>query len=273
VPGVPDLCRGPLPKSLEPGRYVLFLGAAQTYGAFAARPFATQVGERLGIEILNLGKGGVSPLFFAENPRYRELIAGARGIVVQAMAARMVPTSRFASLGNMNLMYLRDDPQRTTMDSAVMWERLRTSEPEEILLSLVAEARAAWADAMKAIAQCASGPSVLLWFSERTPDYQIGFDNHFAMFHRFPQLVDAATIDAVKPHYSAYVEAISPPGSSEPTRSAFSGVVLPVIFGGGRTHEQYLQTANHYYPTQAMHDGAADALAPALATLLTGVPP
>lgn len=273
VPGVPDLCRGPLPESLEPGRYVLFLGAAQTYGAFAARPFATQVGERLNLDILNLGKGGISPLFFADSPRYRELIAGARAVVVQAMAARMVPTSRFASLGNMNLMYLRDDPQRTTMDSAMMWERMRTTEPEEILLSLVAEARAAWADAMKAIAQCATGPTVLLWFSERTPDYDIRFDSHFAMFHRFPQLVDAASVDAVKPYYSAYVEAISPPGGSEPTRSAFSGVVLPVIFGGGRLDEQYLQTVNHYYPTQPMHDRAADALAPILERLVSGAPP
>lgn len=274
VPGLPDSCRGPVPKSLLPGQYVLFLGAAQTYGAFAARPFPTQIGERLMVDILNLGKGGVSPLFFSENPRYRELIAGARAVVVQAMSARMVPTSRFASLGYMNLLYMRDDPLKTTVDSAVMWEKLRTTEPPETLHALVAEARAEWVKSMISIARCAAGPTVLLWFSERSPDYQITFDSNFGVFNRFPQLVDTASIEAVKPHYSAYVDVVTPPHTEgEPTRSAFSNIVLPVVFGGGRLEEQTLQTANHYYPTQAMHDHAADALAAVLQNILAGTPP
>lgn len=264
IPGLSGMWRGPMPKSFEPGQYVLFLGAAQTFGAYVARPFPTQVGEQLGVDILNLSRGGVSPLFFSENPRIRQLIAGARAVVMHAISARMIPTSRFTSIDHMNLMCMRDDSDNRVVDSEVVWQNVLKTEPADNLRALVREARDAWVRSMQSIAECATGRTLLLWFSERKPQYDFRSDSLFGIFSKFPQLIDQETVYAAKEHYGEYVEIVTQWEGGESTQSTFSKVILPVIFGGGRLEEQQLQTINTYYPTQRMHDKVANALYPKL---------
>ncbi len=267
VPGIGGLWRGPRPRSLEPGNYLLFLGAAQTYGAYVAQPFAKQIGDRLGLDILNLSRGGVSPLFFSENVRICQLIQQARAIVVQTMAARMVPTSFFNSVGHMNLVHFKDDPTKTVIDSQAAWQRICSSQSPETIRSLVSEARAEWIASMKKIATKASGPTVLLWMSQRAPKYMTRYDDVFGLFGHFPQLVNDEMISEIRRFYTEYAEVVYQPEEEE-TRSAFSNAVLPVIVGGERPEEQKLRIVNSYYPTQAAHNSVTDVLLPVLSRLL-----
>jgi len=50
--------RGLRPERLEPGRYAVFLGAAQTFGRFSADPFPSQLGRRLGSIARLISHGG-----------------------------------------------------------------------------------------------------------------------------------------------------------------------------------------------------------------------
>ena len=60
----PLFIRGPGPASLEKGHYFVALGAAQTFGRFCPRPFATILADRLGLPVLNISHGGAGPIFF-----------------------------------------------------------------------------------------------------------------------------------------------------------------------------------------------------------------
>jgi hypothetical protein len=132
----------------------------------------------------------------------------------------------------------------------------------------VQESRRSWLSSMRTIAEAAEGPSVLVWFSERTPDYELNLRDQYALFNAFPHLVDRAMIDEARTFFTDYVEIVSSAGLPEPTRSAFSGEVLPVVFGGGNLDEQNLGSQNVYYPSQVMHDEVAASLTPVLARLL-----
>ncbi len=268
LPGLSGMWRGPRPSSLRPGEYVLFLGAAQTFGAFVADPFSARVGRALGVGVLNLGAGGVSPLFYSSNEAIMNIVRDAGVVVVQAMAARMVPNSAMNAIDNMNLVYMRDDPNKTIMDSGVAWEKLRLGHGAEALEGLVKESRQTWAQSMIEIATRANGRSVLLWMSERPPAYTLNNNSLFGIFERFPQLIDEECLGEIKRAYSHYVEVVVPNREPAPTISFFSNTVLPVIFGGSRYEEQQLQTSDSYYPTEKMHESVAEKLIPLLRTVL-----
>ena len=53
--------RGPEPNQLEPSKYFVCLGAAQTFGCFCDRPYPLLLQEELGLACLNLGYGGADP--------------------------------------------------------------------------------------------------------------------------------------------------------------------------------------------------------------------
>src|SRR5687768_3753373 len=74
----PHRFRGP---AIDPSRpYIACIGAAQTFGRFCERPFPALLGERLGVQALNLGVGGAGPRLFG-TPRFLRWINGAELVV------------------------------------------------------------------------------------------------------------------------------------------------------------------------------------------------
>ncbi|WP_374469586.1 DUF6473 family protein [Phenylobacterium sp.] len=264
------LCRGPLP---QPGQdYIAYVGASQTFGAFVQTPFPHRVSQDLGLGGFNLGRGGAGPSFFARHPEALEVVKGARAVVVQVMAARMEDNSAFQSVEGRALVSYQtpSGPERIDCDTA--WARIVAERPPEQVRALVAESRQSWVRAVRAIASAAQGPTILVWFAERSPAYTFDVRDAYSLFNGFPHLVDEETVAAVRDVFDDYVEVVTRQGLPEPTRSAFSGEVLPVVFGGGDPNEQTVGRENLYYPSQQMHDAVATALAPRLRTLLSGQP-
>src|SRR5690606_3193801 len=95
-------------------------------------------------------------------------------------------------------------------------------------------------------------PSILLWFSKRTPQHRPRFHSLQAMFGEFPQLVDAAMVRAIAAHTGHYVECVTSRGSPQP----LAVPVRPADAGTGEP-EQVLWTHNAYYPSPQMHEDAA----------------
>ncbi len=269
IPGLVFPCRGPTPADVDAGGHLAFLGAAQTFGAFIHHPFPEQVGQRLGREVLNLGRGGGGPFFFTALPRVMELVQRSSAVVVQVMAARMSSNSRFESLeGRAAGHYLEADGSRTFMDCEQAWTRALAEGGAPLVRRLLEESQANWVAEMRSIAQTSGGPTVLFYFSTLQPDHQTGFTDLSDIYGQYPQLVTRSMVDAVRPAFSAYAEVVSTAGLPEPTVSSFSGEHLPVVFGGGTLDEQNVLGENTYYPSQRMHDEAADALIKALHPLL-----
>lgn len=266
APGLGFLCRGPVPEQNAP--YIAFVGASQTFGAFVQTPFPQRTAENLDAQAFNLGRGGAGPSFFSRHDAALDVVRKADAVVVQAMAARMEGNSRMESVEGRALVHFQDGGETLPMDCDTAWRRIVEQETPDRVLELVAESRRSWLSAMRTIAEAAQGPSVLVWFSERTPDYEVNLRDQYALFNAFPHLVDRAMIDEARTFFSDYVEVVSSAGLPEPTRSAFSGEILPVVFGGGSLDEQNLGSENAYYPSQVMHDEVAAQLTPVLANLL-----
>ena len=65
APGLPMFRGPPVPRRvLKRGEYFCVIGAAQTFGRLSPRPWPQIVSERLGLPVLNLGRGGAARTSF-----------------------------------------------------------------------------------------------------------------------------------------------------------------------------------------------------------------
>jgi hypothetical protein len=64
------------------------VGSAATFGVFAKTPFPTLLGDMLSCQVLNLGKGGAGPGFFARNAAAIRMINQSTCAVIQVMSGR-----------------------------------------------------------------------------------------------------------------------------------------------------------------------------------------
>jgi len=80
--------RGPQPGGLKTGRYIVCVGAAQTFGCFCPKPFATLLSEALAVPVINFGYGGAGPSFFLNHEALLKEINNAACVVLQVMSAR-----------------------------------------------------------------------------------------------------------------------------------------------------------------------------------------
>lgn len=282
--------RGPDPvPNLEKGGYIACVGAAQTFGCFCNDPFPTILASELHTPVLNLGYGGAGPGFFRRRNDLLSYMNESRVVVVQVMSARSVDNSLFES-GGLEYLVRRSDGARLSADEA--YSRLITGGREsresvkgrlgESLLrrlnrlrlhGLVAETRANWIADYAELLERITSPTVLLWFSKRSPDYRISYRSLSGFFGDFPQLVDREMVESIRARTTAYVECTSSRGSPQRLRSRFTGEPVTVEPAQDRDDfaAQGAWTHNHYYPSPEMHEDAAARLSPTLRRLMSEV--
>jgi hypothetical protein len=255
--------RGPKPP-LDPGSFFVCLGAAQTFGRFCDRPFPTILSEELELPVLNLGAAGAGPLFFFRRPRLLEYVNRARFAIVQVMSARSEDNSYFKSLGT-GLLTRRSGGSQLIANAA--YEELLETESEEFVRQLVAETRSNWLRHYRALLARIEVPTILFWFSERSPDYSEDYSDVDSLFGYFPQLVNAEMVAELRPQAADYVECVTSRGLPQPLFDRTSGAPTTMVDippeHGGRTH-----THNGYYPSPEMHEDAAAALRGPARTML-----
>jgi hypothetical protein len=255
--------RGPKPP-LDPGSFFACLGAAQTFGRFCERPFPTILSEELDLPVLNLGAAGAGPLFFVRRPRLLEYVNRARFAIVQVMSARSEDNSVFESLGT-GLMTRRSDGKQLIAD--VAYQELLDSQGEEFVRQIVEETRQAWVHRYRGLFARLEVPTILFWFSERTPEYTEDYAGVDQLFGPFPQLVNPAMMDEIIPLADGYVECVTSRGLPQPLFDRVTGertTMVDIPPGlGGRTH-----THNAYYPSPEMQADAAAVLLDAAKSML-----
>ncbi|WP_084102581.1 DUF6473 family protein [Demequina sp. NBRC 110051] len=277
--------RGPRPRALERGRYVVCLGAAQTFGCFVAQPYPQLLEAELGMPVVNLGYGGAGPRFYVRHPELLPLINGAAAVVVQVMSARSEDNSRFAS-GGLELLTDRATGEQVSAAHAYAGllaehdDRLRRlpgplrkawrvlKGPHEVV-KVLDETRTAWVDSYGELMSAITAPTVVLWFSKRrtwlhrTPRaawWWQRYDDVNAMFGDYPQLVTPSMVRAVRPWADAYVRCVTDRGSPQPLVSRFTGERISVDYGRDRPDLAEVRTDNPYYPSPQMHEDVCAAL-------------
>ena len=204
---------------------------------------------------MNLGYGGGKPEFFLETPGLLEWMNRAELVVVQIMSARGSPTPLFRHLGVINNMVEAPGPsgaRQIFVDQAYRLALRDTPWPD--MLEAVSQTRQAYVASMQALLDAIRVPKLLLWFSVRAPGYSAAPGSLENLFSAYPQLVDQAVVDALRPKADAYVDCTGAAGM--PFRVLHPVTGEPQALFSGRDDP----SLNTYYPSQDMHDLAAEAL-------------
>lgn len=247
------LLRGPRPQSLGKAQYFVCIGAAQTFGRFCERPYPTLLQERLGVSVLNLGRGGAGPSFFSiSDLRLLHYINNARFVIIQIMSGRSESNSLFESRG---LGYYTRVSDGTGIGCDEAFKELLLTRDKVFIKKIVHETRENWLISFKCLLEAIKVPKILFWFSTRRPHYKEEYLSIPKLFSEFPQLVNSLMVRHLKNYADAYVECVSSRGLPQILTSRFTGYPTTIqdAWGGAWTE-------NWYYPSPEMHLDGADAL-------------
>lgn len=262
LPGVSGDFRGPPVKSDE---YIACVGAAQTFGRFVRTPFPQLISRALGIDALNLGRGGAGPTYPLSDPGLMRFINRAQIAVVQFFSGRSQSNSQFLTVNHGMTGVNVADGQEVSADEFYSW---LLEQGEEFARKIVAETRTNYVHAMTDLLNAIKPPKILLWFSVRTPEYQeeLHLSAH-RLLGEFPQLVNREMVEQIRRHCDDYVECISRRGLPQalPKRS---GDAVEVKDSSSPPLANALKTENIYYPSPEMHEDAAALLIPVCRTIL-----
>ncbi len=278
LPGTDLKFRGPEPCPTD-GQYISCLGAAQTFGCFVDQPYPELLRQRLEVETLNLGYGGAGPRFYNRHPELIEIINRGRMAVVQVMSGRSEDNSRFESRGLELLTRRRDGKQmsadaawRSVLEMRYAWKKVPifqtlarkacqtwgTIDAKRLLR----ETRANWIYNYEQLLNSIKVPTVLFWFSKRSPDFQDSFGDLHQLMGVYPQLVTRTMVESIATYADDFVDCTTQRGSPQKLLSRFDGSAVEIDLGRDRNDfSGQVWTENRYYPSPEMHEDAARVLA------------
>ena len=216
------------------------------------------MGERLEVQVLNLGVGGAGPRMFLSD-QYLKVLNAAETVVVQVLSGRSESNSLFDNSATGDLFGVRVRDGKRMRFEDFLSELLAAGSPE-LVKRAVQETRARYARHMALLLDAILSPTVLFWFSSRSADYEEDYSSVGGILAAFPQLVNRATLSEIRTHANAYVECISEAGLPQKLWKAELGV------DGTTTEGSWL--VNRYYPSPEMHAEAAALLTPVCARLI-----
>jgi hypothetical protein len=185
------------------------------------------------------------------------------------MSARSEDNSYFESLDGGWLRRRSDGARMLTVPA---FKELLKSESEEVVRQIVVETRSNFRRYFADLLAKIEVPTILFWFSVRSPDYSEGYSSVPALFGDYPQLVDERTMAKLRPLADGYVECVSTRGLPQPLFDRFTGepttvLTVPEKFGGREIPR------NGYYPSPEMHEDAAAALRESARSMLRTTSP
>jgi hypothetical protein len=258
LPGTGFHVRGPAPDTLEPGEYFTGVGAAQTFGCFTEQPYLALLSSHLNLSSLNLGFAGAGPRFFLQQPTLLEYVNRGRFAILQVMSGRSEDNSQFDT-GGREYLTRRSDGERIGAEPA--YKELLANESVSTVAEIVEETRENWVKSYSALLEAIEVPTILFWFSTRSPDYEESYDSEIrALFGEFPHLVNRSMVERVRHLSDGYVECVSRRGLPQRLISRFTGEPVSVMYRpdlGGVWQDEF----NPYYPAPEMHTDAFHALA------------
>jgi hypothetical protein len=254
--GTTDLyVRGPWASEQESTSYFVCAGAAQTFGCFCEAPYPALLAQRLNVPVLNLGFAGVGPRFFLINESLLHHISQACFAVVQVMSGRSEDNRLFSSGGREFLTRVADGAE---LGAEPAYAKLLETADVATVREILSETRSNWIESYQRLLASISCPTVLFWFSQRPPEYEERLSGVHELFGGFPQLVNRAMVEAVRPFADSYVECITSRGMPQQLVNRFTGESVTIVGRADLGARRLVE--NTYYPSPEMHEDAAIAL-------------
>jgi hypothetical protein len=250
------------------GNYFSVVGAAETVGVHAKKPYGTLLGQRLGIPCLNLGNGGASMAFFNQPIRKEiiDYINGGKFLVVTLMSGRQISNSLFKN--NHGLTQCMYNNQEMKADDAwkLIIEEYWGNKP--VLESLVSEIRKSYIDEYVRFVKKIRVPVILFYFSQRKSKYSINWDKKDARSiwgSRFPHIVNDAVIKKILDKTGAYyVKCVTKRGIPYQLKDQ-TGKAKPLW----EPLTKKMVMMHYYYPSPEMHEDAVRVLEPVCKVILS----
>lgn len=261
-----QIFRGPQPDLR--GRYLGFIGGSSTFGRYSETPYPDLIGQETGQTVLNLGTDGAGPGFFLGDPEVLRTAMDAELTVVQVMCATATSNRMFAVRPRRNLrlhtisdllagIYPEVDFSRFSFTKGMLKHLYGL---DQTRFKLVAnEMKNAWIGRMQTLLSTIETKTLLFYMSERDPDNMTTPSGDITDM-KYPQFVDRAMLDAVKPAADGYVECISSAGMPQDLRVDGH----PVLF---RPSGEPI-SENFEFASPEMHKQAAKALLPEIERLV-----
>tara|TARA_A100001037_G_scaffold106674_1_gene96928 strand:+ start:3090 stop:4025 length:936 start_codon:yes stop_codon:yes gene_type:complete len=280
--------RGPKPKNLpeivishtgekevkSKEKYITCIGSAHTFGRFCKKPFPSLLQEKLGVNVLNFGKGGAGPQNYRKQNRYTDnrlvkYISRSEFLILQVMPGRSENNSLFESNGDFGTLTNSGE----SMGTMEFWRQLIADGDNKKIQEIVEETRANYVNSQIEFLKKLWTPVVLFWFSERTPDYSMETNGKLdKLFGKFPQLVTREMVNEIRKHCEYYVECVTSRGMPQLLKNRFTGrpIEKDIEYVGSKCKKFNGYEINMYYPSPEMHEDATEKLLPVCNQILIG---
>jgi hypothetical protein len=202
--------RGPRIDRSKP--YAACLGAAETFGRFAAHCYPALLKDKF--------------------------------VVVVVLSGRSESNSLFDNRASGNLMGVRKADKRLMRFEEFVSDLMKT-ESRDRVMEIIQETRASYVSNMMTLLQKIYRPKILFWFSMRTPEYQERFGSTWELLGDFPQIVNRKMIDMLRPYADHYVECVTSRGMPQQLWQASQAVDGTVVENGRLVNRYYPSPEMH----------------------------
>ena len=248
--------RGPRPST---EKFLVALGAGQTFGRWCDKSYPELLGEKVGIDVYNISDGGAGP---DDNwiKNYFDVINSSEMCIVQVMSGRCqsipsrgvydrgshyVEGGRVLTRKNWKNFFVEGGEE---IWSEVYWKRLHERLTAGEYVDRVNEVLDLYVDSYKRLLSRIRVPTILLYIGHRKPLNEDLSDMHSCL-GTFPHFITKSTINKLKKLTDCYVEHIH-----------------------GNVDKSKLKNGHHsdtsYYPSQDIYEKVASKLTPVVINIL-----
>ena len=243
---------------------VCFIGAAQTFGRFAERPYPEILRSLTGRAVWNLGFSGAGPQYFLKNDFLMGLVERAETVVIQCMSARSITAGCFRVGTNFGVLEFVNGPLKGQSHMAQnAYALLRKQYGEDVFNEQIGLVQSAWIELYTELIGRIPGKKILFWLSRVKPGANLTLHN--SSVGEFPHFVTEGMVRQVASLCDSYADATFEGTVEHVLRDDHTREVVQVF-----NEKQFpkrpdkLRCINNYYPTPQMHEFAASVLYPVL---------
>ena len=206
--------RGPM-RPTE-GRYIVCLGGSETFAKYVAQPYPDLIETAIGEVCVNLGYQSAGPDVFVNDSAVGSLCHDAAAVVIQLVGAINLNNSFYKVHPRHNDRFIAPTADLVALYPEIDFAEIaftghlirRLQSVDEGRFALVREhLQVTWQRRMRRLVKLASGPVILLWFSNRTPGK--GSDSND------PAFVTRAMVEHLRPHVADVVEVTGQRGDAK----------------------------------------------------------
>jgi hypothetical protein len=182
--------RGPQTIFDSAAQFWSFVGAAQTFGRFAEKPFPALLSSSQRKPHLNLGFAGAGPGFFANSLPFIDKINQSEVCFLQVMSGRSISTRFLRAVGFGGVLEFLDGPLKgQRFLAAEAYRKLLENYGEQAVADQIHAAKANWVDAYRALIKTIRVPIVGVWISSRDRNSDPGAKSAREILGDFPHLI------------------------------------------------------------------------------------